>query len=75
VIWQTAEARPAHPETRVHCELRSPVLDYYKEALDPHIVLLRRQDGMFVAAFSARGGLLEAAKEDYFRVIEADADL
>jgi hypothetical protein len=31
VIWQTAEARPAHPETRVHCKLSSPVLDYYEE--------------------------------------------
>lgn len=38
------------------------------------MVILRRQDGTFVVACSA-GDLLEAAKEDYFRVIEADADL
>ena len=74
MIWQTTEARPAHPETRVHCELTSPVLDYYEEASDPHVVILRHQDGTFVAAFSARG-LLEAAKEDYYRMIETNADL
>jgi hypothetical protein len=37
-------------------------------------VILRHQDGTFVAAFSARG-LLEAAKEDYYRMIETNADL
>ena len=51
-----------------------PVLDYCKEASDPYIVILRRQDGTFVVACSARGAP-RAAKEDYFRVIEADADL
>jgi hypothetical protein len=38
-------------------------------------VVLRRQDGTFVAAVSARGAtaesILEAAKEDCYRVIEA----
>ena len=42
-------------------------------------MILRRQDGAFVAAFSARGamreGIVEAAKEDYGRLIEANADL
>jgi hypothetical protein len=37
------------------------------------------QGGTFVAAFSARGatteGILEAAREDYWRLIEANADL
>ena len=41
-------------------------------------MILRRQDGSFVAAFSARGatteGIAEAAKEDYGRLIEANAD-
>ena len=41
-------------------------------------MILRRQDGAFVAAFSARGaareGIVEAAKEDYGRLIEANAD-
>ena len=47
--------------------------DYYLDESDPDIVILRRQDGAFVAAFSARGatreGILEAAKEDYGRLI------
>ena len=29
--------------------------DYYIDESDPDIVLLRRQDGAFAAAFSARG--------------------
>ena len=56
-----------------------PKIDYYIDESDPDIVILRRQDGTFVAAFSARGatmeGILEAAKEDYWRLIEANADL
>jgi hypothetical protein len=56
VIWQTAEARPAHPETRVHCELPSPVLDYYEEASDPDIVILRRQDDTGLCVEGAGGG-------------------
>jgi hypothetical protein len=50
--------------------------DYYIDESDPDIVLLRRQDGSFVAAFSARGatreGIVETAKEDYWKVIEAN---
>jgi hypothetical protein len=46
-----------------------PKFDYYLDESDPDIVVLRRQDGTFVAAFSAQGvtreGILEAAKEDY----------
>ena len=53
--------------------------DYYLDESDPDVVILRRQDGAFVAAFSARGatreGIVEAAKEDYGRLIEANADL
>jgi hypothetical protein len=53
--------------------------DYYLDESDPDIVILRRQDGAFVAAFSARGatreGIAEAAKEDYGRLIEANAGL
>jgi hypothetical protein len=52
--------------------------DYYLDESDPDIVILRRQDGSFVAAFSARGatteGIAEAAKEDYGRLIEANAE-
>jgi hypothetical protein len=53
--------------------------DYYIDESDPDIVILRRQDDAFVAAFSARGatkeGILEAAKEDYGGLMEANADL
>ena len=60
-------------------ELPLPKFSYYLDESDPDIVILRRQDGAFVAAFSARGatreGIAEAAKEDYGRLIEANADL
>jgi hypothetical protein len=46
-----------------------PKFNYYLDESDPDIVILRRQDASFVAAFSARGvtkgGLIDAAKEDY----------
>jgi hypothetical protein len=50
-----------------------PKLGYYLEESDPDVVVLRRQDGSFVAAFSARAatreGIVEAAKEDYQRLV------
>ena len=50
-------------------KLLLPKFDYYLDESDPDIVLLRRQDGAFVAAFSAEGatkeGIDEAAREDY----------
>jgi hypothetical protein len=50
-----------------------PKLDYYLDESDPDVVVLRRQDGAFVAAFSARGatteGIAEAAKEDYRQLL------
>jgi hypothetical protein len=52
--------------------------DYYLDESDPDIVVLRRQDGLFAAAFSARGatreGIVEAAKEDYKKLTEANAE-
>ncbi len=46
-----------------------PKFDYHIDESDPDIVVLRRQDGAFVAAFSACGAtkeaIVEAAKEDY----------
>jgi hypothetical protein len=55
-----------------------PKFDYYIDESDPDIVVLRRQDGSFVAAFSARGatreGIVEAAREDYRRLLEANAE-
>jgi hypothetical protein len=47
-------------------QLLLPKFDYYLEKSDPDIMILRRQDGAFVAAFSALGakreGIVEAAK-------------
>jgi hypothetical protein len=55
-----------------------PKFGYYIDKSDPDIVVLRRQDGSFVGAFSARGatreGIVEAAKEDYEKLIEAKAE-
>jgi hypothetical protein len=54
-------------------ELKLPKFDYYLDESDPDVVVLRRQDGAFVAAFSARGatteGIVEAAKEDYRQIL------
>jgi hypothetical protein len=42
---------------------------YYLDETDPDILILRRRDHSFVAAFSASGatreGICEAAEEDY----------
>ncbi len=52
-------------------EILLPKFDYYLDESDPDVVLLRRQDDSFVAAFSAEGatkeGIIEAAKEDTTR--------
>ena len=46
-----------------------PKFDYHLDESDPDILVLRRQDGSFVAAFSVRGvtqaSIVEAAREDY----------
>jgi hypothetical protein len=50
-----------------------PKFHYYIDESDPDVVVLRRQDGAFVAAFSARGatreGIAEAAKENYRQLL------
>jgi hypothetical protein len=50
-------------------DLLFPKFEYHLDESDPDIVVLRRQDDTFVAAFSARGAtredIVEAAKEDY----------
>jgi hypothetical protein len=52
--------------------------DYHIDESDPDIVVLRRQDGTFVAAFSAYGvtreGIVQAAREDYRMLLEANAE-
>jgi hypothetical protein len=59
-------------------ELRLPAFNYYIDESDPDIVVLRRQDDAFVAAFSAEGatkeGILEAAEEDYGALVEGNKD-
>ena len=49
-------------------DLLFPRFDYYLDDSDPDIVVLRRQDDAFVAAFSAGGvtkeGIVEAAREE-----------
>ena len=52
-----------------------PKFNYYLDESDPDVIVLRREDGTFVAAFSAAGatreGLVEAAKEDYRYLLQA----
>src|SRR5215208_4770542 len=54
-----------------------PAFNYCLDESDPDVVILRLQDGSFVAAFSASGatreGILEAAKEDYRERLRAHA--
>ncbi len=65
----------------VHRDDEAPLLlpkfDYHLDESDPDVVVLRRQDGAFVAAFSARGatgeGIVEAAKEDYAALLREHA--
>jgi hypothetical protein len=46
---------------------------YFIDESDPDVLILRRQDGTFVAAFSSSGatreGIVAAAKEDYRRLL------
>jgi hypothetical protein len=57
--------------------MRLPKFDYYLDESDPDILVLRRQDGSFVAAFSARGAtresIVEAAEEDYRSLLDEHA--
>jgi hypothetical protein len=54
-------------------ELLLPKFEYHLDESDPDIVVLRRQDGAFVAAFSARGatkeGIVEAAEQNYRKLL------
>ncbi len=49
--------------------------NYYLDESDLDVVVLRRQDGAFVATFSAAGatreGIVEAAREDYQKLVRA----
>ena len=56
-----------------------PSFDYLLDESDPDVLVLRRQDGIFVAVFSARGatieGIVEAAEQDYGALLRETADL
>jgi hypothetical protein len=66
--WLVLVARANNEEKETKEELILPS-SYYLDESDPDILVLRRQDGTFAAAFSARGAtkesIVEAAKEDY----------
>lgn len=55
-------------------EQQFPVFKYVLDESDPDVAILYRQGGTFVAAFSARGatreGVVEAAREDYRKLME-----
>ena len=55
-----------------------PKPGYRLDESDSDVLVLRRQDGSFVAAFSAwgatRGGIVEAAKEDYAALLREHAN-
>ena len=59
-------------------EMKLPKFDYHLDESNPDLVMLRRQDGSLVAAFSALGatreGIVEAAKEDYQALIQEHAE-
>ena len=56
-------------------DLLFPSCEYQTDESDPDIVVLRRQDDAFVAAFSAGGvtkeGIVEAVREDYRELVRA----
>jgi hypothetical protein len=75
-----AGSQPLEPMGGPHKEEESllfPSSGYYLDESDPDIVMLRRQDGSYVAAFSAIGatreGIVKAAREDYAALVEANA--
>jgi hypothetical protein len=69
-----AERHKHKDATRVAAELALPT-SYYLDESDPDILILHREDDSFVAAFSAQGatkeGIVEAAKEDYWHLLQA----
>lgn len=54
-----------------------PKFDYHLDESDPDVAVLRRQDGSFVAAFSAGGatreGIVEATQDDYRALLREHA--
>jgi hypothetical protein len=75
-LFSSSHQREEMRVTGARQEILLPSFHYYLDEPDPDIVILRRQDDSFVAAFSAQGctreGIVEAAKEDYRQLIEAN---
>jgi hypothetical protein len=69
-----SDKEPDREESRVQGLALSE--HYYLDESDPDVLVLRRQDGTFVAAFSAQGatreGIVEAAKEDYYAALVSE---
>lgn len=65
------ESGTSEKQVEPNGRLRAPVVGYYLDESDPDIMILRRRDSTFVAAFSASGatreGICEAAENDYYR--------
>jgi hypothetical protein len=70
--WRSSGWRKQELEMKEHL---FPKFEYYLDESDSDILILRRQDGSFVAAFSASGatreGIDEAAREDYGELVQA----
>jgi hypothetical protein len=71
------ETQSGRSEMSEEAPLILPKFDYHLDESDPDVLVLRRQDGAFVAAFSACGAtkesLVEAAKEDYAALLRERA--
>ena len=73
-------SQPLEPMGGQHKEeepLLFPSFGYYLDESDPDIVVLRRQDGSYVSAFSVIGatreGIVEAAREDFAALVGENA--
>lgn len=50
-------------------ELTFSTFDYYLDLSDPDVLILRRKDGSFVAAFSARGATEGASSKLWRKIV------
>jgi hypothetical protein len=76
ILEYPAGLQPEELRGREHQDEEDPLFpsfNYCLDESDPDILMLRRQDGSYVAAFSARGatreGIIEAAKDDYRELV------
>jgi hypothetical protein len=75
-VFASTHQRDETHVTGARRELLLPSFNYYLDESDPDVVILRRQDDSFVAAFNAQGstreGIVEAAKEDYRQLVQSN---